>query len=148
MRLVLTLATAVAMLLPLSLLAVDDESRINNEAEIRVTVEMEHEYATDMCMAAMELEYYQKGSSAHVETRLENPACAASSGSYTLEIRYRDAQGEVNSKEYSEDWERSDANTVVLVKDYFVAENVDIIRVRSRKLRCTCATTAAESDSN
>ena len=134
-------AVAIAVLGSLQALAAadDEESRINNEAEIRLTVEAKHEYATDICTAAMEMEYYQKGASVHVETSLDHDQCAASSGSYTLAIRYRDADGNLQNTEVEETWERADAAPVEQAKDYFVAEDVDILRVRTRKLRCKCA---------
>ena len=41
-----------------------------------------------------------------------------------------------------------DRQTPVLVeKDYFIADDIDIVRVRSRKLNCTCAPEeSADSD--
>lgn len=116
----------------------NDEERISNETEIRTVIETKTEFATDACMASLEIEYYQKGASAHVETELSNDNCAASSGSYVIQVRYRDADGVNQSKDFEETWERSDANSIVIKKDYFVADNIDILRVRSRKLDCIC----------
>lgn len=138
MKKFLEMAVAIGLALPLLAVA-EEESRINNEAEIRLTIEAKHEYATDICTAAMELEYYQKGASAHVEASLDNDQCGASSGTYNLEIRYRDAAGNVQTKEVAETWERDDSSPLELAKDYFVADDIDLIRVRPRKLRCTCA---------
>ena len=120
-------------------LADEAEDRINNEAEIRLTIEAEHEYATGACQATIEIEYYQKGASAHVESTLTNGDCGASSGSYVIQVRYRGADRQSQSKEFEETWERADSNPVVVEKDYFVADDIDILRVRSRKLDCTCA---------
>ena len=116
----------------------NDEERISNETEIRTVIETKTEFATDACMASLEIEYYQKGASAHVETELTNDNCAASSGSYVIQVRYRDADGINQAKDFEETWERSDANSIVVKKDYFVADNIDILRVRSRKLSCIC----------
>ena len=107
--------------------------------EFHQTIETEYEYATDACKAAIEIEYYQKGSSAHVESTLTNDDCGASSGSYVIQVRYRDADRQSQSKEFPVTWERVDSSPVVVEKDYFVADDVDILRVRSRKLNCTCA---------
>lgn len=145
MKIVVEIAVATWFVVP-ALVVAEEESRINNEAEIRLTIEATHEYASDLCKASMELEYYQKGASAHVETTLANEQCDASFGSYALEIRYRDGAGNVLTKEVAETWERSDASPVEMVKDYFVADDIDIIRVRSRKLRCTCASKDSETD--
>ncbi len=117
----------------------DADERISNEAEIRLTIEMEHEYATDACKAAIEIEYYQKGSSAHVESTLTNDDCDASHGTYVIQIRYRGADRQTQSKDFPETWERVDSSPVVFEKDYFVADDIDILRIRSRKLNCTCA---------
>lgn len=145
MKKITKIVAVVCIGLPVLVFA-EEESRINNEAEIRLTIEMEHEYATDVCTAAMELEYYQKGASVHVETSVDNDQCSASFGTYTLEIRYRDAEGNVQTKEAAENWERIDSSPVEQAKDYFVADDIDIIRVRPRKLRCTCATDSTEPD--
>lgn len=122
-------------------LALADEGgdRINNEAEIRLTIEMQQESEVAACQASLEIEYYQKGPSAHVESTLSNDDCGASSGSYAIQIRYRDADGKLLSKDFMETWERLDSSPVVIEKDYFVADAIDIARVRSRKLSCTCA---------
>ena len=118
----------------------DDDRVIEGQAaEIRIQIEAEHEYATDACEARLEVEYYQKGDSVHVETVLNNEQCDASSGSYTLQVRYRGDDGEVRTADFEELWERSDAEPITLGKDYYVAENIDVMRVRSRGLRCECA---------
>ena len=36
-------------------------------------------------------------------------------------------------------WERTDTASVSVEKDYFVADDIEIVRVRVRKLNCTCA---------
>jgi len=116
----------------------DADKRIYIEAEIRTTIKAEYAFATNACKAAIEIEYYQKGSSAHVESSLTNDDCDASSGTYVVQIRYRGADGQSQSKDFPETWERLDSNPVVVEKDYFVADDIDILRARSRKLTCTC----------
>ena len=116
----------------------DAERRINNEAEISTTIEAECAFATNACKAAIEIEYYQKGSSVHVESSLTNDDCDASSGTYVIQVWYRGADGQSQSKDFPETWERLSSSPVVVEKDYFVADDVDILRVRSRKLNCTC----------
>ena len=116
-----------------------EDKLITNETEFTMVIETKTEFASDACMASLEVEYYQKDSSAHVETALTNDDCAASSGSYVIQVRYKDAAGEHQTKDFGETWERSNAEPIAVVKDYFIAENIDILRVRSRKLDCTCA---------
>jgi hypothetical protein len=137
---------AICAMLVLSLpvgatLALADEAddKVNNEAEIRLVIDVPQGLETAACQASLEIEYYQKGSSAHVESTLSNDDCGASSGSYVIQVRYRDADGKLLSKDFMETWERLDSSPVTVEKDYFVADAIDIARVRSRKLNCTCA---------
>ncbi len=74
--------------------------------EKRVPVKLE--YGAGGCKAELRLEYYQKGADAHVKTMLSNEECGASSGDYTIRIRYKDAQGETGQVEYEEAWNRDD----------------------------------------
>jgi hypothetical protein len=116
----------------------DADRRINNEAEFSTTIEAKHAFATNACKATIKIEYYQKGPSAHVESSLTNDDCDASSGTYVIQIRYRGADGQSQSRDFPESWGRLDSNPVVVEKNYFVADDIDILRVRPRKLNCTC----------
>lgn len=113
------------------------------EFEKKVGVTLEYEQKG--CAATLGLEYYQKGTDAHVKSTLMNEQCAASSGSYVLRIRYRPDEGEMGEVEYEETWSRDDDADVVVEKDYYVGEDLDIRRVSSAKLRCTCTETETES---
>jgi len=106
------------------------------EYEKKVGVTLEYEQKG--CAATLGLEYYQKGTDAHVKSTLKNEQCAASSGSYVLRIRYRPDEGEMDEVEFEETWSRDDDADVVVEKDYFVGENLEIHRVTSAKLRCDC----------
>lgn len=119
--------------------AEQSKRKVNNEAEIRHTMTLEPAHTGRACDARLEVEYYQKGAEVHVDTELFNDACDASSGTYVIEVRYRDDDGEINSKLFDEAWSRDDDQPVKASRDYAVADNVDVIRVRSRKLRCECA---------
>ena len=104
--------------------------------EKRVPVTLE--YNTGACKAELLLEYFQKGTEAHVKTTLTNEECGASSGNYTIRVRYKDAQGELGLAEFEEAWNRDDDGMVINEKDYFVGDDVDIVRVNSRRLSCNC----------
>lgn len=104
------------------------------EKRVRVT----QGYNAKGCEADLRIEYFQKGSDAHVETMLVNEACGASSGDYTVRIRYKDAQGEINRLEFEETWDRDDDADVTSEKDYFVGDDIDIVRVNTRGLSCNC----------
>jgi hypothetical protein len=46
--------------------------------------------------------------------------------------------------EFVESWRRDDDQPVKFSADYEIGENVDLVRARSRQLRCTCADTPGE----
>lgn len=98
------------------------------------------------CQAEIEMSWYQKGARINVESQLTNGDCAASSGTYTVEVRYRGDSREMLSKEFPETWERLDDQPIRVEKEYDIADNVDVIRVRIRKLRCECSAEEAPAD--
>ena len=109
------------------------------------------EYNTGACSAELFLEYFQKETDAHVKIVLNNEECGASSGNYTIRVRYKDAQGELGLVEFEEAWNRDDDGNVVNEKDYFVGDDIDIVRVNSRRLSCSCKeaqSTKEELDDN
>lgn len=132
------------LLLALASPAAAEEPTISNEAEIRIQMDVKQEFATDLCQAELALEWYQKGPSVHVESELSNDTCGASSGSLVIRVFYRDEDGETVSADFPETWQRANDAPILLERDYYLAENIDVLRVRTRKLRCVCA--APEAD--
>lgn len=53
-------------------------------------------------------------------------------------VSFRDANGEIQTREFAETWQRSDDAALVLETDYPIGENVDLSRVRTRRNTCTC----------
>ena len=53
-------------------------------------------------------------------------------------VRIRDEKGEINSLEFSDKWQRSDGPDVKFAADYPIGQNVDLVSVRVRDLKCTC----------
>ena len=106
--------------------------------EFEKVVPIKLEYNTDACKADLRLEYFQKGADAHVKSTLSNEECGASSGDYTVRVQYKDSEGESQQVEFEEIWMRSDDADVISEKDYPVGDNIDIVRVKSRKLSCRC----------
>jgi len=90
------------------------------------------------CQASIAIEYLQKNTSAIVDMTLENPDCAASSGSYTTAIRIRDERNESQTIEFDETWQREDDQSLANRREYFIGDNVDLISVRIRKSKCEC----------
>jgi hypothetical protein len=97
------------------------------------------------CSATIALEYSQRGSAVRVASAIENKDCAASRGEYTLLISVRDESLELKTLEFDAAWHRDDDRPVKLSADYPIGENVDLVSVRSRRLRCTCGEEAASA---
>ena len=94
----------------------------------------------------MLFEYFQTNTVAVVKSTLSNPDCGASSGEYTLLVRFSDANNEAQSLEYAETWQRADDQDIESRKEYFIGDNVDLVTVRSRKLRCICDNAGEEGE--
>lgn len=137
------IAAATALLVAMS---ASGSEIAGQEAEIKMKIELEPTHVNRSCQAQLDMSYYQKGASVVVESELSNAQCGASSGSYVIEVRYRGSEPEILKKEFPETWERSDDQPVRAEKEYFVAEGVDVVRVRSRKLRCECTVEEAPAD--
>ncbi len=120
------------------------EGRLEGK-EYQITVPLEVEYYDDSCAANLGLEYYQKNTHAHVKATLKNTQCGASSGSYTVRILYRPDEGEQGEVQYEETWSRDDDADIVMEKEYYVGENLEVRRVRSSKLTCQCTQVAEDA---
>ena len=53
-------------------------------------------------------------------------------------MRYRDEAGETHSIETDHVWERNDNQDIEFAGQTMIGENVDLIRVRGRKIQCVC----------
>lgn len=133
--------------------AVMDHSRSDASKKIENHMEIEHTVKLTMkppesrrCQAQLQISYLQKNDVASVESTLNNSDCAASSGSYIVAVRIRDENDEMSNIEYEETWQRVNIQPIVMKKEYFAGENVDIIRVNTRKLRCTCADEVSQDE--
>jgi len=102
-------------------------------------IQIKMDYQPNACRAQLVVEYFQRGDKAHVKTELTNEDCAASAGRYTIRVRIKDGNGEIKSTDYPETWSRSDDASVAKEKDYPIGDDVDLINVRSRNLKCECA---------
>lgn len=101
------------------------------------------------CSAVISLSYAQRDTYANVEGELNNMVCGASSGDYILAVSIRDATGATRTLDFTEVWQRQDSQKVVFEMDYPIGKDVDLLRVRPRRINCTCtepAETSAASD--
>lgn len=115
----------------------EQESKKHHEIRYKMTISTTPA-AEQKCEASMFFEYFQKNTVAVVNSTLSNPDCGASSGGYTLLVRYRDANNDMQSLAYPVTWQRADNQDIESRKEYFIGDNVDLVTVRSRKLRCIC----------
>lgn len=91
------------------------------------------------CAAKATIDYLQNNTIATVDGKIENTYCGASSGSYQIRIRVRGDDGEIQQLMHDETWQRDDAQAVEFHHEYAIPENVDLLNVRIRRLRCLCA---------
>ena len=127
--------------------AAADRQTKANSATFSKTIELNTEQRTNMCESTAVLEYYQRGTEAAVETTIEISDCAASSGEFTIETTVRtDGQTDSQKLSFPETWSHDDNDSVVITKRYPIGDDVDLLRVKVRKLRCECSEEATEPD--
>jgi hypothetical protein len=127
--------------------AAADRQTKANSATFSKTIDLSTEQHTNMCEASASLVYFQRGAEAEVETTIENFDCAASSGEFTIETTVRaDGQMDSDKLSFSETWSRDNNESVVITKRYPIGDDVDLSRVKVRKLRCECSEEATEPD--
>jgi hypothetical protein len=99
---------------------------------------------TPGCDSEVNIVYEQRNTLARVEGSIASSSCPASRGEYTAVVSFTDLNGERTSLEFVEPWQRNDDLPISFLNDYEIGENVDLVSVRLRRLRCTCTETAAE----
>jgi hypothetical protein len=110
---------------------------VRTETQLSVSLELPSTQ-TASCAATVEIEYSQHDTQASVEGTLDHRVCAASSGEYRIDVRVRNEAGEIKTLEFVELWQRVDDQPVRISARYPIGENVDLLSMRSRQLRCTC----------
>ena len=142
-RLVLTLA---AFLTVASSIA-DEQREISNTATISKTFEIKLESNSGMCQATAAVDYFQRGVEAQVETSIDTEDCDVAKGNYVVKLTIRaDGDKEAQVLNFEESWERTDGTPVESMRRYPIGDDVDLVRVKIRKLTCTCTDQSAEND--
>ena len=109
------------------------------------TMEIKIESTSNLCSAIASLDYQQRGAEAEVATSVHTDDCAAANGSYMLKITVRgDADKEPRILSFEESWERSDNTPVESLRRYPIGDDVDLLRIKARKLSCRCADTTEQ----
>ena len=117
---------------------------LETDIEFRHKVTLEAPQKAGVCSARVEIEYSQRNTIAEADGTIHTEDCAAAGGVYTIAARYRDENGEIHNVESEKTWSRTDDQPVHFSDELEIGENVDLIRVRARKVNCECAAVAAE----
>jgi hypothetical protein len=107
------------------------------------------------CEATTLTEYSQRNNVARVTGTISLANCpAGTTGTYNIVARVKDETGETKPIEFSEIWQNDAAQDVAFNADYPIGDNVELVNVRVRNLKCTCVgaqesvlTESAESES-
>jgi hypothetical protein len=95
------------------------------------------------CEATTLTEYQQRNNVARVTGKVSVASCpAGTTGSFTLVARVRDDNGEIKPLEFNETWQRDDTQDHSFNTDYPIGDNVELMNVRVRNLKCMCAAPA------
>ena len=130
-------------LLAAAVASADREREVSNTATISNTVEMKLETDSNLCQATASMDYFQRGAEAQVETSIDTDECGPAEGTYIVKITVRgDSDEEPRVLDFEETWERGDDMPVESMKRYPIGDDVDLLRVKTRKLSCTCRETS------
>lgn len=115
------------------------ETTVRIEQELKLNLETP-QIPSAQCEATANSQYQQRNTMARLISELAITDCKAASGTFTVAVRVRDDSGETKPPvEYTETYQRSDDQPIKFTKDYPIGENVELVSVRVRNLRCTCA---------
>lgn len=118
------------------------------EAEKKYSIRFETTEHRDYCKASIWVEFNQYDTIAAYNGEISNEDCGASGGSYTISVRYRDESGEVHNIDSEHTWHRDNEQKVVIEGEQSIGENVDLIRVRARKIQCVCDEVESQATEN
>ena len=121
----------------------ESETAIRSERELTITIDPVSR-PTGRCAAAVEVEYAQWNDTVRLNGVIENETCAASGGDYTVDVLIRADSGEVSTLSFEESWSRDDGDDVGVESEYPVGENVEVLRVRTRRVSCRCVSAPEE----
>lgn len=119
---------------------VDSPATVRTEREVTLSLELAKP-TVQLCQAAIQSEYVQRDTFVSVEQVIDNASCGASSGTYEVEVQIEDQAGERRTLVFGESWQRDDDLSVVKTASYPLGDSVELIRLRSRGVSCSCAGT-------
>ena len=111
-----------------------------SDLELRVAELTAGRPGEPQCEASTLTEYQQRNDVARVTGTVSLAACpAGTAGTFTLVARLRDDSGESRTIEFAESWQRDDTEDHTFNADYPIGDDVELMSVRVRNLKCTCA---------
>jgi hypothetical protein len=112
---------------------------VRTEQPLKVSLELPQPEAVQ-CEATTLTQYQQRNNVARVTGTVSIAKCpAGSTGTFNVVARVKDESGEIKPIEFAEKWQRDDAGDNEFTGDYAIGENVELVNVRIRDLKCTCA---------
>ena len=71
----------------------------------------------------------------------QNTTHCSATASVVIEVTVRaDGADESNKLKFPESWSREDDASVVMTRRYPIGDDTDLLRIKIRKMRCSCAT--------
>ena len=127
----------------------DDESNtftIENSISTNLTIP---EVQIIPCQASVSLAYYQKNTLARVVTEIENKYCKVGNGSLEIVATIRDENAVTSALTFPETWQQQEGELKLeFIREYPIGENMDLVRVRSTRVKCECLETTDDSELN
>ena len=115
----------------------DDESSIIMENIVPLTIDIP-EKTFQSCQAEIALEYFQRDTQARVKSTVSHENCRHTKGNFVISLTVRDENDETRKLEFDEQWELKEEPRQTLTKDYFIGDNVYLVRARTRSKTCEC----------
>ena len=133
------LLIALAALLMATTLIADDDENTSRKASISKTIELKLEFTSGGCEADANLDYFQRGIEVQVETVIETQSCDAASGEYIVKVTVlSETETDTTTLTFEDAWEQVGGLPAESMRRYAIGNDVDLKRVRIRKLSCTC----------
>ena len=118
---------------------VAEAAAVRTEQQIKVSLEVPQPEVLQ-CEATAQTLYEQRNNVARVKGSVSIANCpAGSAGTFDVVARVKDESGEIKPIEFAEKWQRDEAGDSPFTSDYPIGDNVDLVTVRIRNLKCTCA---------
>ena len=118
---------------------VAEPAAVRTEQQLKVSLEVPQPEVLQ-CEASTLTEYQQRNNVARVTGSVSITNCpGGSTGTFVVVARIKDESGEIKPLEFAEKWQRNDKGASPFTGDYPIGENVELMNVRIRNLKCTCA---------